>query len=105
MITMKINGGVIVMKGFHMDADPVRLYFTNYERRPDEEEFAEILGILKKHNVIISDKIMGPDCDLFKCNIKDVEFNLIYSIDGEGSFIYCDDSEGMKFLESLFDMK
>lgn len=90
------------MKGFHMDGDPVRLYFTNYERRPDEEEFAEIVDILNEHGLTIQDKIMGPDCDLYKCKIKNMKFNLVYSIDGDGSFLYCDDTEGMKFLESLF---
>jgi len=93
------------MKGFHMDGDPVRLYFTNYERRPNEEEFAEIVDILNKHAMNIQKKIMGPDCDLYKCRIKDVEFELIYSIDGDGTFLYCDDSAGMTFLKTLFDMK
>lgn len=39
-----------------MAGDNNRLYFKNYERRPDDEEFAEVMKILKEEGAIISDK-------------------------------------------------
>lgn len=92
------------MKGFHIEGDPARLDFTNYDLRSDEEEFNEIMSILKKHNMKQLDYIMGPDCDMYECIIDNVKFSFIHTIDGEGSFLYCDDKAGMLFLETLFDM-
>ena len=43
-----------------MAGDNNRLYFKNYERRPDDEEFAEVMKILKEEGAIISDKYIGP---------------------------------------------
>ena len=45
-----------------MAGDNNRLYFKNYERRPDDEEFAEVMKILKEEGAIISDKyISNPE--------------------------------------------
>ena len=35
------------METFRMTGDNNRLYFKNYENRPDDEEFAEVMKILK----------------------------------------------------------
>lgn len=35
------------MKGFPYDGDKVRMYFANYDRRPDDEGFEEVASILK----------------------------------------------------------
>lgn len=48
-----------------MAGDNNRLYFKNYERRPDDEEFAEVMKILKEEGAIISDKYIAPDCDWY----------------------------------------
>jgi len=93
------------MKAFHMDGDSVRLYFTNFENRPDDEEFEEIVSILKKNKCIFGETIMGPDCDLIHCMVEPVKFDIIRTIDGDGSFIYCDDPVGMIVIENMFDMK
>ena len=50
------------METFRMAGDNNRLYFKNYERRPDDEEFAEVMKILKEEGAIISDKyISNPE--------------------------------------------
>ena len=95
----------IGMKAFHMNRDSVRLYFTNYENRPDDEEFEEIMSILKENNCRIGETLMEPDCDLIHCSVQSVRFDVIRTIDGDGSFIYCDNSDGMRFIENMFEMK
>lgn len=37
----------------------VRLYFTNYEHRPDDEEFEEVVSILKQNHCKFVDNRMG----------------------------------------------
>ena len=41
------------METFRMAGDNNRLYFKNYERRPDDEEFAEVMKILKEEADIV----------------------------------------------------
>ena len=77
----------------------------NYENRPDDEEFEEIMSILKENNCTIDETLMGPDCDLIHCTVQSVRFDVIRTIDGNGSFIYCDNSDGMRFIENMFEMK
>lgn len=48
-----------------MIGDNNRLHFKNHERRPNNEEFAEIMKILKEEGAIIGDKYVAPDCDQF----------------------------------------
>ena len=83
------------MKPIHHNGDNKRLYFTNYERRSDDEEYLEIVSILKKNNYTINRTMIGPDCDLHYCEIGGYSFNIIRSIDGDGTFLYCDDEQGM----------
>lgn len=42
-----------------MAGDNNRLYFKNFDRRPDDEEFAEVMKILKEEGAIISDKYIA----------------------------------------------
>ena len=93
----------LAMKPIHHNGDNKRLYFTNYERRSDDEEYLEIVSILKKYNYTINRTMIGPDCDLHYCEIDGYSFNIIRSIDGDGTFLYCDDEQGMKYLESIFN--
>ena len=44
------------METFRLAGDNNRLYFKNFDRRPDDEEFAEVMKILKEEGAIISDK-------------------------------------------------
>lgn len=90
------------MKPIHHNGDNKRLYFTNYERRSDDEEYLEIVSILKKYNYTINRTMIGPDCDLHYCEIGGYSFDIIRTIDGDGTFLYCDDEQGMKYLESIF---
>ena len=92
----------LAMKPIHNNGDNKRLYFTNYERRSDDEEYLEIVSILKKYNYTINETIIGPDCDLHCCEIGGYSFDIIRTIDGDGTFLYCDDEQGMKYLESIF---
>lgn len=63
-----------------MAGDNNRLYFKNYERRPDDEEFAEVMKILKEEGA----------------------FDILYSIDGDGTFLYTESSKTLEVLERLF---
>lgn len=93
------------MKAFHTEGDLSRLYFTYYERRSDDEEFEEIISVLKRNRCRFEEPMMGPDCDLIPCFIGEIGFNIIRTVDGNGSFLYCDNSDGMLYIESLFEMK
>lgn len=53
-----------------MADDNNKLYFINYENRPDDVEFAEVMKILKEEGAIISNKNIAPDCDWYQnCKI------------------------------------
>ena len=92
------------MKTFRMSGDNNRLYFKNHENRPDELEFAEIMKILKEEGAIIGDKYIGPDCGLYKnCVIGEEFFDIIYSIDGDGTFLHVNNKETLEILERLFE--
>jgi len=45
---------------------------------------------------------MGPDCDLIDCSVEGIEFHIIRTIDGDGTFLYCDSPKGMSILEKMF---
>ena len=86
-----------------MAGDNNRLYFKNYDRRPDDEEFAEIVKILKEEGTIISDKYIAPDCDWYQnCKIGEENFDILFTIDGNGTFLYAENSGTIETLESLF---
>lgn len=65
------------MKAFHMDGDSIRLFFANFENRPDDEEFEEIMSILKKNDCVIEEKLMGPDCNIVQCTAESEKFDVI----------------------------
>lgn len=86
-----------------MIGDNNRLYFKNYDNRPDDEEFAEIMKILKEEGAIIGDKYIAPDWDMYQnCKIGEEVFDIIYTIDGDGTFLHVENSETLKILECLF---
>lgn len=87
------------MEWFHIDGDNKRLYFRNIERKSDEKEFEEIVSALKREDCRFENNIMGPDCDLIRCKINNMKFDLIKTIDGDGSFLYCEDINTMHELE------
>ncbi len=92
------------METFKCNGDNNRLYFKNYENRPDDEELAEIMMILKKEGVIIGKKYIAPDCDWYqKCTIDEEEFDILYTIDGDGTFLYAEKSGTIEILERLFE--
>lgn len=73
------------------------------DRRPDDEEFAEVMKILKEEGAIISDKYIAPDCDWYQnCTIGEGVFDILYSIDGDGTFLYTESSKTLEVLERLF---
>ncbi|MCQ4638657.1 hypothetical protein NE619_18175 [Anaerovorax odorimutans] len=90
------------MKSFYLDNDMSHLYFANCEKRSDEEEYEEIMSILRNANCKIGKSIMGPDCDVIECEIDGVSFDVIHTIDGDGTFLYCNHKAGMKKLECIF---
>lgn len=89
-------------KAFHLNGVSNRLYFTNYERKSENEEFEEIVSVLKKNGCKLGKPYIGPDCDLIEGYYGDVEFTIVRAIDDDGSFLYCDSSEGMRCLEKMF---
>ena len=86
-----------------MIGDNNRLHFKNHERRPNNEEFAVIMKILKEEGAIIGDKYVAPDCDWYQnCTIGEGVFDIFYSIDVEGTFLYSENTETLVTLERLF---
>lgn len=91
------------METIRLAGDDKRLYFKNYERRSDEEEFCEVMHILAYNGCEFREKIMGPDCDLYPCRLNGYRFTVCdASIDGNGTCLCVDDNETMEFLEQLF---
>lgn len=90
------------MKTIRMNGDNKRLYFQNFSHKPVEEERDEILQILINARCIINKPFMGPDCDLYKCRIDGEDFSIIYSIDGDGTFLFADDEKILIKLKKIF---
>ena len=73
-----------------------------------EKRSASILiDYLKKegltNKIIISDKYIAPDCDWYQnCTIGEGVFDILYSIDGDGTFLYTESSKTLEVLEHLF---
>lgn len=91
------------METFYMQGDDKRLYFKNINRIPDEEEYKMIMRHLKKAECVINDKMMGPDCDIIRCTFKGKEFDVVRTIDGDGTFIYSDNHGVLEELEDVFN--
>ena len=93
------------METFRLAGDNNRLYFKNFDKRPDDEEFAEVMKILKEEGAIISDKYIAPDCDWYQdCKIGEATFDILFTIDGNGTFLYAEKSETLETLERLFEI-
>ncbi len=91
------------MEAFYIGKDRKRLYFKNYERRPDDEEFEEVVSILKNNNCEFMKNLVGPDCDICRCKINDMNFDLVRTTDGDGSFLYCEDINVINILKKIFE--
>lgn len=91
------------MEALYIGKDRKRLYFKNYERRPDDEEFEEVVSILKNNNCEFMKNLMGPDSDIYRYKINDMYFDLVRTIDGDGSFLYCEDINVMQIIEKMFE--
>lgn len=88
------------MKAFQMKDDENRIYFRNYERRPGEEELAEVMELLKKAGAKIGEKEEIADIDLYRCVWEDIPFDVIFT--GEEAVIYADDKEDVNKLLEVF---
>lgn len=94
------------MQTYRIDGDKKHLYFKNIERRSDKEEFSEVMKILHENEAIILDRLVGPDCTLYTCKIKEYRFAVCdASIDGDGTFLCVDDLITMEYLEDIFNDK
>lgn len=92
------------METFRLAGENNRLYFRNFDRRPDNEERAEVMKILIQEGAIISDKYIAPDCDWYRnCKIGEEIFDIVFTIDGNGTFLYAEKSETLETLERLFE--
>lgn len=64
----------------------------------------EVRGILKEEGAVISDKYIAPDCDWYQnCKIGEETFDIIYTIDGDGTFLYAEKTKTLETLERLFE--
>lgn len=52
---------------------------------------------------MINDKMMGPDCDIIRCTFKGKKFDVVRTIDGDGTFIYSDNHGILEELEDVFN--
>ena len=63
------------------------------------------MKILKEEGAIISDKYIVPDCDWYQdCKIGEATFDILFTIDGNGTFLYAEKSETLETLERLFEI-
>ena len=90
------------METFRMDGDNNRIYFRNYYRVSDDEEYENIMEIIKGSDCTIGDTLRGPDCDIIHCEYEGILFNVVRTVDGDGSFIYCEDERDTDQIEELF---
>ena len=90
------------MKSFFMPGDENRLYFRNLNKISDEQEYKMVMHCLKNADCEIGDKIVGPDCDIIHCSHHGNEFDVIRTIDGDGTFIYSSNHAVLEELEDLF---
>lgn len=85
-----------------MDGDNNRIYFRNLNRVSDDEEYENIMDILENSGCDIGDTLTGPDCDIVHCEYEGILFDVVRTVDGEGSFIYCEDERDMDQIENIF---
>ena len=90
------------MKAFKMKNDEKRLYFTNYNREPEDIILKKVLKVLKQNKTfVINENIMGPSEDIMECTLEGNNFSLVYDID-YGPFIYSDDKSVIDKLIKFF---
>lgn len=90
------------MQGFHINGDKKRLYFRNDGHLSDEEEYARVMTVLRHENTVIGETKVMPYCDIIGCTLDGTGFDVVCHIDGDGTFIYCEDEQCMGRLEELF---
>ena len=91
------------MKTFQLPEDEQRLYFRNFDRKSDDEEFENIIRILRNANCWLGEPTMGPDADLIPGRILDGKFSVVRTIDGDGTFIYSEEKTTINLLREIFE--
>lgn len=89
------------MKAFQITGDENRIYFQNLNRRPGEEELAEVLKILNANGCRVGSKTMAGIEDMYRCKMGGKEFDVIFT--GEESIVYCKEMETVKEILQLFE--
>lgn len=80
-----------------------KLWFTNYKRLDEEIVFNDIMNILKNVNsVSIGNKVVGPSEDIYRCNISNEEFELVFDID-YGGYIQSNSEKALDILEKILN--
>ena len=94
------------MKTLRLNGENNKLYFKNYENRPDEEEFREVISILKSAGCIIGKRTTAADFDVYECRYNDMSFTVYYDISGDyGTSLCAEDENTISQLEMIFNIK
>ena len=92
------------MEGYHIKDDSTRLYFRHNDNVSDEEEYMAVMSVLRMSGAYIGETKVMPYCDIVRCSLDGADVDVMRYIDGDGTFIYCEDEACMRKLEKLFGM-
>lgn len=94
------------METLRLNGENNKLYFKNYDNRSDEEEFREVMSMLKSAGCIIGKRIIAADFDVYECGYNGMSFTVYYDISGDyGTSIYAEDENTICQLEMIFNIK
>lgn len=91
------------MKTFRDEKEPHKLFFTNYERRPEQEVLEDVISTLKHAGVKIGKREIMPDCDLYRCSFGQIKLNVFYDEFEPDTSIYVEKLEDVDKIDKLFD--
>lgn len=90
-------------KVYRLEKRPNELYFTNYDRAPENELFLHVSEVLRScDDIEIKEKEFYPVEDIYPCKMGKKEFSLVYDID-YGPFIHSNDKNVLDRIAKLFD--
>lgn len=86
-----------------MKSQEDKLFFTNYQRLDEEVIFSEIMNILRNTpSIRIGEKNIFPSEDIYKCNILNEEFELVFDID-YGGYIRSSSKKALEKLQNILN--
>lgn len=89
-------------KVYRLEKRPNELYFTNYDRAPENELFLHVSDVLSScDDIKIKEKRICPTEDIYQCTLGEKGFELIYDVD-YGPSIHSSDEEVLDRISKLF---